>query len=101
MPVEVDSKGNVIADGKSLDQLKIVSAPAPAMQKEGGNLLSMQGAPTASKATVKSGFVEQSNVNVISEMVHMITVQRAYEAAQRAITSQDDTLGKAVNEIAR
>ncbi len=99
--VEIDAKGNVAINGKIADRLKIVTAPAASMQKEGGNVLSMQTAPAPSKATVKSGFVEQSNVNVISEMVRMITVQRAYEAAQKAITSQDDSLNKAVNEIAR
>ena len=37
----------------------------------------------------------------VAEMVRMITVQRAYEAAQHAITAQDETLGKAVNEVSR
>ena len=34
-------------------------------------------------------------------MVKMITIQRAYEAAQHAITAQDETLGKTVNEVGR
>jgi flagellar basal body rod protein FlgG len=34
-------------------------------------------------------------------MVHMIEVQRSYEASQKSITAHDQTLSKLVNEIAR
>jgi flagellar basal-body rod protein FlgG len=45
--------------------------------------------------------LELSNVQVVREMVEMITLSRAYEANSRMITIQDETLGRAVNEIAR
>jgi len=99
--VSVDGRGNVSADGVLMDQLKIVDAPASALTKEGNSLFSVRGATAASTATVRQGYLEQSNVSAIGSMVRMITVQRAYEAAQRAVTAQDDTLGKAVNEIGR
>ena len=35
------------------------------------------------------GFIETSNVNVVNEMVQMIEVNRAYEANQKTITSED------------
>ena len=47
------------------------------------------------------GYTEQSNVNVVSEMVDMITVTRAYEANQKMIRSQDSMLEKAVNQVGR
>ncbi len=40
-----------------------------------------------------------SNVNVIDEMVDMITVARAYEAGQKVIQTEDSTLDKAVNSV--
>ena len=40
-------------------------------------------------------------MNVINEMVNMITIQRAYEAGQKVITSIDGTLDKAANSIGR
>ena len=40
-----------------------------------------------------------SNVNVVSEMVEMITISRAYESNQKIIQSIDETLDKAVNNI--
>lgn len=99
--VTVEATGDVRADGAVVDRLKVVTAPRSALVKQGGNLLAIQGAPTASTATVQSGFLEQSNVSAVGSMVQMITVQRAYEAAQRAITAQDETLGKAINDVPR
>jgi flagellar basal-body rod protein FlgG len=34
-------------------------------------------------------------------MVNMITIQRAYEAGQKVITSIDGTLDKAVNSVGK
>ncbi len=47
------------------------------------------------------GFTEQSNVNVIDQMVSMITITRAYEAGQKMIQTQDNLIGKAVTEVGR
>ena len=40
-----------------------------------------------------------SNVNIVSEMVDMITITRAYEANQKIVTTIDETLDKAVNAV--
>ncbi|MNL45487.1 Flagellar basal-body rod protein FlgG [compost metagenome] len=47
------------------------------------------------------GYLEASNVNPVREMVEMIAVQRAYEASQKMISAQDETLAKAVNDLGR
>ena len=39
------------------------------------------------------GYMETSNVNVVNEMVQMIEVNRAYEANQKTITSEDSMMG--------
>ncbi|MCR5289538.1 MAG: flagellar basal-body rod protein FlgF [Treponema sp.] len=46
------------------------------------------------------GYMETSNVNVVNEMVQMIEVNRAYEADQKTITSQDAMLGTLWHEVA-
>jgi flagellar basal-body rod protein FlgG len=61
---------------------------------DGGNL-------TAAEGTVNQGVLETSNVNVINEMVNMITIQRAYEAGQKVITSIDETLNIAATEVGK
>ncbi|MEE3358076.1 MAG: flagellar basal body rod C-terminal domain-containing protein, partial [Lachnospiraceae bacterium] len=51
--------------------------------------------------SIKQGILETSNVNVVDEMVNMITIQRAYEAGQKMIQTEDSTLDKAVNQVGR
>ena len=48
---------------------------------------------------VYAGFLEQSNVSVVDEMVNMIAVQRNYETNQKMITTIDDTLQTAVTQV--
>ena len=51
--------------------------------------------------TIYAGFLEQSNVSVVDEMVNMIAVQRNYDTNQRMITTVDETLDIAVNQLGR
>jgi flagellar basal-body rod protein FlgG len=53
------------------------------------------------RPTVRQGFLEGSNVNAVSEMVNMIEVNRAYEANQKVISTQDSLLDKLINTAAR
>lgn len=50
--------------------------------------------------TLQSGFVEQSNVSVVEEMVNMIISQRAYEANSKVIRTADEMFTQA-NNVAR
>lgn len=45
---------------------------------------------------IHSGFLEMSNISVVTEMVNMIALQRQYESNQKVITTYDDTLEQAV-----
>ena len=45
---------------------------------------------------IASGFIEQSNVSTLRSMVELITVQRAYEANQKAISTHDQRLSSAI-----
>jgi flagellar basal-body rod protein FlgG len=40
--------------------------------------------------TIRQGFLENSNVNVVSELTNLITAQRAYEMNSRVIKTADD-----------
>jgi flagellar basal-body rod protein FlgG len=44
--------------------------------------------------------LEQSNVNVVDEMVNMIIAQRAYEVNSRAVRVADDMLSQ-INNLSR
>lgn len=49
---------------------------------------------------INQGFLEQSNVNVVEEMVNMIVAQRAYEVNSRAVRVADDMLSQ-INNLVR
>jgi flagellar basal-body rod protein FlgF len=50
---------------------------------------------------VRQGFLEGSNVNPVTEMVEMIEVNRAYDANQRTIQTEDALIGKLWNEVVK
>lgn len=50
---------------------------------------------------IEQGWTEQSTVNIVSEMVDMITITRAYETNQKVITSVDRMLDQAVNSVGK
>jgi flagellar basal-body rod protein FlgG len=92
---------------ETVDRLRIVRFEEPReLKKQGGSLTRAtrySGPPVvveADRPKVRQGFLEMSNVNPVTEMVHMIEVHRAYEASQKAVLSHDQTLGRLVNEVA-
>jgi flagellar basal-body rod protein FlgG len=75
----------------------------PGLQANGQNLFletAASGTPSANTpgtnglGTVQQGFIETSNVNVVSELVNMIATQRAYEMNSKSIQTADQMLSK-------
>jgi flagellar basal-body rod protein FlgG len=102
--VVIDSTGCVYADGVFVDTLAIADFEDYDYLIKAGDTRykAIDGAvETASNATVRQGYTEQSNVNVVSEMVEMISVTRAYEANQKIIKSIDSTLDLAANSVGK
>jgi flagellar basal-body rod protein FlgG len=95
---------------QQLGTLEIASFANPAgLSPLGGNIFQAttasgdeeSGAPgTDARGTLAQGFVEDSNVSVVEEMVNMIIGQRAYEANSRVVKAADDMLGQ-VNQLVR
>lgn len=82
---------------------------AAGLRALGGNLFAAttaSGEPTTGVpgtegiGTVAQGFLEESNVSVVEEMVNMILGQRAYEANSRVVKAADEMLAQ-VNNMAR
>jgi len=92
-----------------LDSLKIVDFKKTRyLAKQGSGLwkgTEESGEPSILKSgqipKVIQGYIEASNVNPVLEMVKMIEVNRAYEANQKTIQSEDSMLGKLINEVVR
>jgi flagellar basal-body rod protein FlgG len=103
----IEPGGKIVAsgsDGKELGstQIQLYNFINPAgLMAAGHNLLvpsdasgePLQGNPgTDDFGTVLQGFLEMSNVDVVEEMVNMITTQRAYEVNSKVIQTGDDML---------
>ncbi len=89
-------------------ELAMFQNPA-GLEARGGNVYaatSASGDPTTGvpgtdgMGTVAQGFLEESNVSVVEEMVQMILGQRAYEANSRVIRAADEMLQQ-VNNLSR
>ncbi|MBJ4957067.1 flagellar basal-body rod protein FlgG [Salmonella enterica subsp. enterica serovar Goldcoast] len=89
-------------DASELGQLTLVNFANPAgLSAEGDNLYletSASGQPTEGipgedgLGTLQAGALEGSNVDIVNEMVAMITVQRAYEMNAKMVSAADDML---------
>jgi flagellar basal-body rod protein FlgG len=92
-----------------LDTLKLVDFDLDRyLQKQGSSLYratdvsgEAQILEADRRPRVTQGFVEASNVDPVLEMVQMIEVNRAYEANQKVIQSEDSMLGTLINQTAK
>ncbi|MEA3508549.1 MAG: flagellar basal-body rod protein FlgG [Synergistota bacterium] len=87
---------------QEIGQIELARFVNPAGLSASGNSLFMEtdasGAPIAGMpaeegmGSMVQGSLEMSNVQVVEEMVSMITAQRAYEAGSKAVQTADDLL---------
>lgn len=100
----IDRTGNIIQDMKVVGKIGIVDFENyDYLQKYGENYYyALEGAKfVETKPDIYSGYLETSNVNVVTEMVDLITISRQYESNQKIISTIDSTLDVAVNQIGK
>ena len=106
--VSINGSGQVQAtisgqtNPQTLGQIQLASFPNEAgLDAQGDNLFLQSGASgTAATGTpgapgfgnIQQGYVENSNVNVVTEITSLITAQRAYEMNSKVITSSNEML---------
>lgn len=102
----VDGDGTVIVDGQMAGRIRLVDFGSQEMLLKLGNNYFAPADPNAQgiatqEAVINQGFLEHSNVDVTRATVEMLAAMRSYEASQRIIQFQDQTLERAVNDVAR
>jgi flagellar basal-body rod protein FlgG len=107
--IEADGTVSVMQQGQSntLGNIQVATFINPAgLQARGSNLFlettasgaANLGTPgTNQYGSILQGYQENSNVNIVEEMVDMIVAQRAYEVNSRAIRTADEMLSTASN----
>lgn len=102
--VTISTAGQIIQDGRVAATIQITDfEDYDYLERYGENYFQpIEGAEEKEAAAqVYSGYLETSNISVVTEMVNMITVQRAYESNQKVITTYDSSLDIAANQLGR
>ncbi len=107
-PIQFDPKkgapvigedGRISQDGTEVARIGVFTFDETKARQLNGGLTRPADSKKASPVEapkVESGFLEGSNVSPLRSMVELITVQRAYEANQKAIGAHDQRLSSAI-----
>jgi len=102
--VTIDDGGRIFSNEVYVDTIRMVNFSNPeSLRKTRGSywVTTDESEMIEYTGRIEQGFLESSNVQVVREMVELIALSRAYEANARMVQIHDETLGRAVNEIAR
>ena len=103
--IQIARDGTVSVDKADVGRLRIDTIPdKTTLATEGSGLFippAKQQRIGPDARIVRQGALEQSNVTPISQMVDMISIQRAYSSVQKAVTTLDTVREIATTELAR
>lgn len=106
-PVSITDRGEVYDGTQLVGQLSLMKVlNRDCLKKVGGSMYDFKPNMTPQLENVKvpslkQGFVEMSNVNIVQEMTDMITTNRLFESTQRAISAYDGMADKLVNVVGK
>lgn len=104
LPVSIDRGGNVTQDGNFVATIGLTDfEDYDYLERFGENYFdAVEGAREAeTESEIYSGYLELANMSIVTEMVNMIAIQRQYDSNQKMITTFDDTLDAAVNQLGK
>ncbi len=104
--IVIDEQGVIWVGDAQAGQLAIAGAPdACAMLKTGDNMYRLRPgaapAPAPATTSVRQFTLEEAAVNPVMEMVRLIQSYRSFEANMRMLKTQDEVLGRTVNQVGR
>ncbi len=103
--ITITENGEVFEGEKLLAKLSIVEVPdRDTLQKIGNSLYEFRSnakpeVVNVDHPSLKQGYLEASNVNIVQEMTDMIATTRTFESTQRAIHAYDQMAEKLVNTV--
>ncbi len=99
----VSGDGTLSSDGQLIGRIGVVRpVRTQDLQREDGVLFSVNGpVEEVERPQVKQRFLENSNVNSISQLARMIEIQRAYELGQSFLDAEDRRVREAVKTLIR
>lgn len=94
--IEVSQDGVVSAGDQVVGRLATFDGD---FARAGQALFTSTNASPMERASLAQRNVELSNVNAVEEMISMIKLNRVFEMAQRATTSQDESTGRLLQSL--
>lgn len=104
LETKIDENGNIYQNSNLVDTLNLVDfTDYNYLSKYGENMYDLVDGGTMQQADcrVEQGTLEMSNMNIVSEMVDMISITRNFEANQKIVQTMDDSLDKTVNQVGK
>lgn len=103
--VEVDGAGRIRVDGRDVGTLRVEDVPPDTelLHEEGTLFVATEGTipVDGGDRQIRQGHLEDSNVSSIDALVDMISIQRAYAAAQKSMVTLDEIRGTISNELGK
>ncbi len=100
--LRADANGELWAGDRSIGRLQVVrGGDTAALKPLGGGLYANTGVPgeALEAPSVKTGYLEASNVNASDEMVRLLETSRHFEALARTVQGCDEALEKAIRKL--
>ncbi len=102
--IHINHGGEIFIDGVLKDRLDIINFKnLTLLRKEGANNYVYKGDTRDEiqplSVAIEQGAVEESNVQVVEEMVSMIDHHRMYQIYQKMMLTFDEIDGKAINDV--
>lgn len=102
-PVTINADGTIFQGDTALGRLSVqkFSNPEALLPIAGGMFLpgADAGQESVEKPVLMQGYLENSNVTPLREMVDLVVISRAYEANQKMITTIDQSMQKTLEAL--
>jgi flagellar basal-body rod protein FlgG len=100
--IDINTSGEVYVDDIAVGTIKTVEFPDKSnLKKLDGGVFTTNETGEAAETYISQGYLETSNVEVVKEMVHMLTSLREFEAYQKMIQAFDEASGKTIDQMGR
>ncbi|GAB4175893.1 MAG: flagellar basal-body rod protein FlgF [Calditrichia bacterium] len=104
--LKLSESGKLFLNGKEITSLMVRTVTNPeSLERVGENYYKVTDSTnlvdTNPETKILQGYLEESNVDPLEEMVKMIEIYRTFELAQKDIQAEDNNLNKLINQAGR
>lgn len=100
--VSIGADGTLSADGQPIGRIALVRPEDPlSLLHTGGTSFATEAWQPDETSRIRQGALEDSNVNVVTQMARMIEVQRAYELGQKFLDQEDERMKSVIKTLSR